>query len=532
MKVTQEKLPASQIGLEIEITPEMSKKAYERVLKEFTRSANIPGFRKGKVPQQILIQRIGATRIKAAAVEELLDSSFKDALKQEEIDALGNFQLRSSFEDLVAQFEPGQALVFSASVDVQPDITVNRYKNLQVQAEEIKPDPDRVNKVLQGYQEKIATLVPIEGRPAQMKDIAVVDFKGVLPKDDPEQEPEEIPGGQAQDFQLELLEGGFIEGFIDGIVGMNPGETKEINAQFPPAYPQAEELAGRTAIFTVTLKELKEKELPALDDDFAKEVSEFESLVELRESLETRFSREAENKTRANKEQALITELLNHIEAEIPETLIERELNYMLNQTAMQLQGQGLDIKQLFNQETIPHLKEQSRPNAINQIKYVLALREIAKQEAIEVQPDEVKAKMEEILSDLAGQDVARTIDPERLEPVVSEDLLKEKIMGWLIENSSIELLPEGTLAKSEEQTEAEDTTNETIEVASETISETIEDSPTVTETVPEPAVAAENDPEVVDTNPEDHKATPEDETPPAPKSRKTSKKTKQSTPE
>jgi len=453
MKVTQEKLPASQIGLEIEVTPEMSKKVYERVLQEFTRSANIPGFRKGKVPRQVLVQQIGATRLKAAAVEELVEDGLKEAVKQEKIEVLGNYQLRSSFEELVSQFEPGQALIFSASVDVQPEVTVKTYTGLEVQAEEVKPDPERVDTVLQNYQDQLATLVPVEGRPAQMKDVAVVDFKGVLPSEDPDQEPEEVPGGQAEDFQLELLEGRFIEGFIDGIVGMSPGETKDIEATFPESYPQPQ-VAGRKAVFTVTLKELKEKELPELDDEFAQEVSEFETLAELRESLETRFKEEAEEKTRSNKEQAILKALLAQVEAEIPETLIEQETNFMLQQTAMQLQNQGIDVKQFFTRDMVDRLREQSRPEAIDRIKRTLGLGEIAKREEINVTETEIEAKAAEIREELGEN--SRNIDPERLVSAVTEDLLKEKIMDWLIEHSTIEMVPEGTLTADEEFEEAE----------------------------------------------------------------------------
>lgn len=448
MKVTQEKLPASQIGLEIEVPPEMSQKVYDRVVQEFTRSTNIPGFRKGKVPKQILIQRIGPSRIKAAAVEELVEDGLKEAVKQEKIDALGNYQLRSSFEDLVSQFQPGQVLVFSASVDVQPEVTVKQYTGLQLQAEDVKPDPERINEVLSNYQDQLATLVPVENRPAQMKDVAVVDFKGMLPSEDPDQDPEEVPGGEAEDFQLELLEGRFIEGFIDGIVGMTPGETKEIEATFPESYPQPK-VAGRKAVFTVTLKELKEKDLPELDDDFAQEVSEFETIAELRESLETRFTEEAEDKTRSNKEQAILTALVNQVEAEIPETLVEREVNFMLQQTAMQLQNQGIDLKQFFTQDLVARLREQSRPDAIDRIKRTLGLGEIAKREAIEITETEVSERVNQVLEDL-GENAA-TVDPERLKSVVAEDLLKEKIVDWLIEHSEIEMVPEGSLAQAEE---------------------------------------------------------------------------------
>ncbi|MBD2077472.1 trigger factor [Phormidium sp. FACHB-592] len=475
MKVTQEKLPASQIGLEIEITPEMSQKAYEQVIQKFTRTANIPGFRKGKVPRQVLVQRFGSMQLKATALEELIDETLKQAIEQEKIDALGNFQLRSSFEELVSQFAPGSALTFSASVDVQPEVTLQQYTDFQLQAEEIKPDAERVEKVLQQYQEQTATLIPVEGRAAQFGDTTVIDYKGVLVSDDPDAEPEPFPGGEAEDFQVELAEGKFIEGFIDGIVGMNPGETKDLPIPFPADYTQ-ETLAGRDAIFTITLKEIKEKELPALDDDFAQEVSEFETLAELRSSLEARYVEEADEKTKANKEQAILDELLKHIEVELPETLIEREMTYLLNQTAMQLQNQGIDVKRLFNQDTIPMLKERSRPEAIDRIKRTLALGEVAKRESIKVEPNEVKAKVAELMAELGDRD----IDPDRLQAVVTEDLLKEKIVDWLLERSTVELVPEGTLAKPEDDADADDMEADDAEVTEIAANSTIDVTPVV----------------------------------------------------
>jgi trigger factor len=449
MKVTQEKLPASQIGLEIEITPDMSKQTYDRVLQNFTRSLNVPGFRKGKVPRQVIIQRYGMTRIKASVVEELVDTAFKEALKQEKIDAIGNFQLRSQFDELVEKFSPDSALTFSASVDVQPDVTLKQYTDFTLQAEEVKPDSERVDSTIEGYRKQMATLVPVEDRAAQKGDTAVVDYKGRFTPEGEGAEEQDVPGGEATDFQLELEEGRFIEGFIDGVIGMKPGETKEISVNFPADYPQ-EDLAGRPATFSMTLKELKEKELPELDDDFAEDVSggDFKTIAELRESLEKRFAEEAEQKTKSNKEQALLDELLTHVEVDLPETLVEREVEYMISQTAMQLQQQGIDIKQLLNQDTIPMLKERSRPDAIERIKRTLALGEVAKREELKVEDAELNARVKEILAELSGRD----IDPERLRSAVAEDLLKEKIMAWLEEHSTIELVPEGTLKKDESE--------------------------------------------------------------------------------
>ncbi|KAM3092039.1 trigger factor [Phormidesmis sp. 146-35] len=470
MKVTQEKLPASQIGLEIEIPSEMSKKAYEQVLQNYTRSMNIPGFRKGKVPRQVLIQRFGAARIKAAAIEELVDSALKEAIKQEKIEAIGNFQLKSSFDDLIGNYEPGNPLTFSASVDVQPEVTLKQYQGLTVQAEEVKPDPDRVDQVLGNYQKQMATLVPVEGRPAQKGDTAVVDYHGKFTPAGEDAGEQDVPGGQAQDFQLELEDGQFIEGFIEGVIGMNPGENKEISVTFPEDYPQ-ETLAGRPAIFSMTLKELKEKELPELDDDFAQDASggDYQTIADLRESLEKRFSEEVEQKTKSNKEQAILDELLNQIEADLPETLIEREVEFMVTQTAMQLQQQGIDIKRLLNQETLPMLKERSRPDAIDRIKRTLAMGEVAKQEAIETTEAEINERVKEVLADLEGRDV----DPDRLRTAVAEDLLKEKILTWLEAHNSVELVPEGTLKKAEDDEDAEDaigTATDAIEVEAEEV--------------------------------------------------------------
>ncbi|ALF53592.1 trigger factor [Nostoc piscinale CENA21] len=449
MKVTQEKLPASQIGLEIEITPEITQQTYEQVIKNLSSTVNIPGFRKGKVPRPILLQRLGVSRIKAAALEELIQDGIEQAVKQEDIQAIGQPQLRSSFEDLINNYEPGKPLTFLVAVDVEPEVTLNQYTGLQAQAEEIKYDPTQVDNVLEKERQQMATLIPVEGRAAKIGDVAVVDFQGVIAKaegDDPDAEPTPIPGGDATDFQVELQEDKFIPGFVTGIVGMNPGETKEISAQFPDPYVN-EELAGKPAIFTVTLKELKEKELPELDDDFAQEVSDFETLEELRKSLEDRYQKEAEDKTKTNKQEALLAELLKHVDVDLPGTLIEQEVDAMLTQTAMRLAQQGLDVRKLFTQDIIPQLRERSRPEAIERIKRSLALREIGKRESLVVTPEELQARVTELLEQYADED----IDEEKLNSMVENELLSDKILNWLLDNSSVELVPEGTLNAQEE---------------------------------------------------------------------------------
>ncbi len=480
MKVTQEKLPASQIGLEIEIPPEKSQQSYEQVIQNFSRAANIPGFRKGKVPRQILLQQLGVSRVKAAALEELIQDGINQAIKQAEIEAIGQPQLRTSFEDLISSFEPGKPLTFSAAVDVMPEINLSQYSGLQVQAEEVAPDPEGVNNVLAENQTERATLIPVEGRSAQIGDVAVADFKGYLVSEGEEQaeELEEIPGASATDFQVEIQPGRFIEGFVEGVVGMNPGESKEIETRFPEDYAQ-KELAGKAAKFSITLKELKEKELPELNDDFAQEISEFETLEELRSSLVSRFQTEAEQQTKTNKQQALSDELLKHLEVDLPETLIEQEVDALLSQTAMQLSRQGIDIKKLFTKEIIPQMRQRSRPEAIDRLKRSLALQEVAKRESIKVEPAEIEARVQELMQQYSGQD----IDRQRLREVVEEELVTEKIMNWLEEHSTIELVPKGSLqAGDSEQLEAEESVASAEEAAAPT-DETTPENPAPTET-------------------------------------------------
>ncbi len=468
MKVTQQNLPDSQVGLEIEVPAELSKQGYEKVLRDYMKSANIPGFRKGKVPRQILIQRIGALQLKAAALKDMLQTVIEKAIKQEDIDALGNYQLTSDFETIIGEYTPGEPFTISASVDVPPRVTLNKYKGLSVQAEEIKPDEKRVDETLESYRENQSTLVPVEDRAAKEGDVCVVDFVGKAKND--EGEIEEFEGGSASDFQVEIKEGRFIPGFVEGIVGMNLEETKEVEVSFPEDYPQAE-LASKPAVFEITLKELKEKELPELDDDFAEEVSEFETLEALRKSLEERYQEEATAATDANVEKALLDELVEHIEAEIPKTLVMKEVDFIINQTAMQLSRQGIDLGKFLTKDLVNNMRENAKPEAVERLRRTLALGEIAKQEAIAVTEEEIAERAEEMMAEV--EDPSQ-VDLERLNEVVNEELLKEKILGWLKENCDVELVPEGSLAP-EEPEETDDAVDVEADAVDESEAEAVE---------------------------------------------------------
>ncbi|MBD2114408.1 MULTISPECIES: trigger factor [Cyanophyceae] len=440
MKVTQEVLPDSQVGLEIEIPADLSQKTYDQVLNKMMRTVNVPGFRKGKVPKQVFLQRVGLTQFKAAVIEELVQNAVDKAIKQEEIDAIGNYQLKSGFEELISQYEPGQPITIQASVDVPPRVTLKTYKGLSVQAEEVLPDPERVDSTLAQYQNNLATLVPIEDRPAQAGDVAVIDFVGKVQTDSGEFE--EFQGGSGTDFQVELEEGRFIPGFVEGIIGMALEEAKDVEIPFPDDYSQAE-LAGKPAVFSITLKEIKEKELPELDDDFAQEISEFETIEALRTSLIERYQEEADEKTKANKDAALVKALVEHLEAEIPNTLVQKEVDFLLTQTIMQLSRQGIDVNKMLSRELVDGMRQRTRPEAIDRLRRTLALGEVAKQEGIKIEEEALQEKIKEAMAEV--EDPSQ-IDPDRLKQVLTEELLQEKILAWLEEANTVELVPEGTL--------------------------------------------------------------------------------------
>jgi trigger factor len=447
MKVTQERLPESQVGLNIEIAPEASRNAYEKMVQNLSRSSNIPGFRKGKVPRRILLQRIGNDRIKAAALEELIQKSLQDAIEQESIKALGQPNLRSDFDELLGQYNPGDALSFSVAVDVPPSIELADYNNLSVKVEEIVYQPEKVDDFINQRREEKADLVPVEERAAQMGDVAFVDFKGILP----EEENKEIDGGSATNFQVEIAEGKLIPGMVEGIVGMKPEETKDVSVTFPEDYPQ-EDLAGKPAVFSITLNELKTKELPELDDDFAQEVSddEFETFAAYKESLEKRFKEQAQNQTNNNINQAIATALMEQNQIALPESLVQEEVTSVLTKTLMQMQQMGLDVKQLFNSDNIPMLRDNARPEAISNLQKSLILQEIAKKEAVEPSQTEIETKISEIRPQLAGQEV----DEERLLEMVTSDLLTENTYKFLRDKAQIELVPEGSLQEAPEELE------------------------------------------------------------------------------
>jgi trigger factor len=429
MQVKATPRPGSRVALEVAIPGSRSQASYEAAVEKLSRSIKLPGFRKGKVPRPVLLQQIGPLRIRATALEDLVDSAFRDALDIEKVAAIGRPELTEGFEVVLERFEPGSDLTITLELDVEPTPSLKKTKGLKAEAEAISYDPARVDELLDQSRKQLATLVPVEGRAAQSSDVAVLSFSGVYADTD-----EAISGGSSDALEVELEEGRMIPGFVEGVIGMAVGETKTVDCQFPESYPQ-EDAAGRKARFEISLKELKTRELPALDDAFAQQASDKQTLAELREELETRLKDDAERRAKAARHDALLSALVEELEVELPETLIQQEIRNLIEQTAGQIAQQGMDVKKLFTPDLVRSLMDTSRPEAETRLRRSLALKALAAAEAIEVEAEALDAKVKEISRGLSQQG---NIDPQRLREVVADDLLQETLLDWLEANSTI----------------------------------------------------------------------------------------------
>jgi trigger factor len=429
LKVSTSPRPGSRMAVEIGVPAGLTQTSHEQAVEKLSRTIKLPGFRKGKVPRAVLVQQIGAARIRATALEELVDSVFRNALKQAEIPAIGQPSVDGGFEALLERFEPGKELSLTLEMDVEPTPSLKSTKGLKAEAEAVSFDAARVDELIEQSRRQLATLVPVEKRAAEQGDVAVISFSGTFTDNG-----EAISGGSAEAMEVELEDGRMIPGFVEGIIGMKPGDSKTVACQFPEEYPQ-EDAAGRKASFEISLSELKTRELPALDDAFAQQASDKQTLAELRADLEERLKEDAERRNESNRHDALLAALVEQLEVELPETLVQEEIISLLEQTAGQLAQQGMDVKKLFTPQLIQSLRETSRPEAEERLKRSLALKALATAEKIDVAADEIEAKVKELSRGFSDNS---RIDPARLRQAVQEDLMREKLMGWLESNSTI----------------------------------------------------------------------------------------------
>jgi trigger factor len=275
----------------------------------------------------------------------------------------------------------------------------------------------------------MATLVPVEGRVAANGDVAQVSFSGTFIDSG-----EPISGGSSDGMEVELEEERMIPGFVEGILGMALGESRTVRCTFPDSYPQ-QEAAGREAEFAISLLELKARELPPLDDAFARQASDKETLAELRTDLETRLHEDSDQRRRSGRQEALLEALVAELEVELPETLVQQEIRNLLEQTASQIAQQGMDVRKLFTPDLVRSLMDTSRPEAEARLRRSFALEALATAESIEVAAEDLETKLREVRRGLSD---SSRIDPERLRGAVADDLLREKLLEWLEAHSTV----------------------------------------------------------------------------------------------
>jgi len=446
MKVTLEKLPASQVGFDIEIEGKKSQDIYDRMIKKLMQSANVPGFRKGKVPKQLLVRQIGEDKLKANVLEEVLQDGLNTVISEnDDLQAIGSFELGADFETLLNQFVIGQPLQVKAAIDVHPQLEVQQYKGLTVQAEKIEPDLTGADKTLHQFQVKHSTLVPIEGRGAQSGDLVTITMNAVA-------DGEPVPDVDAEDLQVTLDEEQFIPELVEEMAGMVVGETREITITMPEGYIN-EYFNGKLITFTIALNDIKARELPALDDEFAQSISNKQTMADLREYLEGRIIKDAEEATAINADRALVNGILKELPVvELPKSLTARESKYLVEQQIDWLtqtpEGEKL-AKQIVTKEFVQELMTTNTPEAADRIKRSLALAEIARLENITVPRSQVLS----LATDLKQQYDDKNLEQELLNQIAEDQLTLEKVVEWLHEHNTVEFVPAGSLKPSTETT-------------------------------------------------------------------------------
>tara|TARA_Y100000589_G_scaffold187460_1_gene177471 strand:- start:726 stop:2150 length:1425 start_codon:yes stop_codon:yes gene_type:complete len=447
-------LPQSRIAIELEIPASSCKSHLDETISKISKTATIPGFRSGKIPKQILIQRIGITQLYASALEKIIEKSWNEALKIKSIEPLCEPELPEGFESLLKKFDPSKNLKFTLETDIAPELKLKKTKGLKVSIPQNKFNPKSIDEELEKSRKQLANIVPVIGRKAKLGDIAVISFEGIY-KDS----KEKIEGGSSESMDLELEKNKMIPGFVEGIVGMKIDSTKKLDLKFPNDYPH-ENSKGKEAIFEITLKDLKIRELPKLDDSFAKQSGNKETLKELKKDIEIKLKDNFKKNQESIKNDALIDALSKELDVEIPKSLIDNEVRNNIEQTAQRFAQQGMDIKSTFTPELVKSLAESSRPQAEENVIKNLALKALSEIENITVDDKEIDLKIDEFKDEIEKS--ANDIDIEKFRSAIKSDLLTEKLISWLDENSQVtEKVESKEKAKKIKKTDAKSNSKE-----------------------------------------------------------------------
>ena len=388
MSLQVENLEHNMAKVTIEVEAAKLDNAIKQAFNKKKGQFNVPGFRKGKAPRKMIEQMYGKGVFLEDAVNALIPEHYSKALAECELEIVSQPTID------ITQAEPGKAFIFTAEVAVKPEVTLGDYKGVEVPKTEITVTDEDVEAELKKEQEKNSRTISVEDRAAQLNDIVTIDFEGSV---------DGVPfdGGQATEYPLTLGSNTFIPGFEEQLVGAKVGDDVDVKVTFPEEY-QAKELAGKEAIFKCAVKKIEAKELPALDDDFAKDVSEFDTLDEYKKEIKDNLTKKKEEQAKTEKENAVVDKAVENATMEIPEAMIDTQVENMVDDFARRIQSQGLSMEQYmpFTGATVDSLKEQMKPQAVKRIESRLVLEKVAEAENIQISDeklDEELAKMAEM---------------------------------------------------------------------------------------------------------------------------------------
>ena len=417
---------ANEVKLEITVEAEKFDEAIKKVYFKSAKYFNIPGFRKGKAPMQIVEKYYGKEIFYEDAFNEVAQDALEEAVEENKLEIVS----RPDIE--VTQIEKGKDLIFEAIMQTKPEVKLGKYKGIEIKKIEYNVTDEDIEHELGHMQEHNSRLISIEDRPVESGDIATMDFEGFA-------DGKAFEGGKAEGHELEIGSNSFIPGFEDQVIGMKIDEEKDIQVKFPEEY-FSKDLAGKDATFKVKVHEIKKKELPELDDEFAKDVSEFDTLKELKESIKEKQQKQNDEKAKYETQEAVIKAVCEDIQVEIPSGMVESEIDNMLKDIEQRLSYQGLKLEQYLQMmgKTEEEMKKEYEPQAIDAIKSRLALEAVIKAEKIEATDEEIDEKLKEMAKNYGKENDEEFLKNENVRNYLKQGLASEKAIDFLVENAKI----------------------------------------------------------------------------------------------
>ncbi len=440
MSLQVEKLEKNMAKLTIEVSAEELEKALESAYQKNKNKMSIPGFRKGKVPRKMIEQMYGAAVFYEDAANEIIPDAYEKALAE------CSEEVVSSPTIDVVQIEKGKPFIFTAEVALKPEVTLGKYKGVKVEKTEVTVTEEEIAAQIEKERENSARTITVTDRAVKDGDITTLDFEGFV---------DGVPfeGGKGGDYPLTIGSGSFIPGFEEQLIGAEIGKETEVNVTFPADYHSAD-LAGKAAVFKCTVKEIKKKELPELDDEFASEVSTFDTLAEYKEDVKKTLEQQKADAAKSAKEEAVIGAVIEDAKMEIPDAMVETEQRQMVDEFAQRMQMQGLTMEQYmqFTGTNPQMLLEQAKPQALKRIQSRLVLEAVAKEENLAADDAEYEAEIKDMAEKYQMEpDKIQEMLGERGSRQVREDLAIRKAVDFLVEHAKEEKAAKAKEKKADE---------------------------------------------------------------------------------